>query len=316
MRFRAVCSFVFAVNLLLPSLSRAQGYLENPTPDSFQSGQGIIRGWHCNATKIEIEVDGTTIVQAPYGTLRYDTQSVCGDANNGFGFQINWNNLGDGQHSLRVLADGQEFGQATFKVTTLGVDYLRGASGTHALELAGSPYSPVLIQWSEPLQNFVIVASSTSKGTFPLDDLLGQWDFSYLGNGTTVHESYNLEEVDESEPEAIIVGTDLQDDGIVNVGFVADLDFSPGPYDFFLADPDSSQCEIFYFNVTGANTVAGIEQTVTVNADDVCYPSASGGPTQPMTGIRTAPAPSTASQLAPETAAKQPYSNFQVGAIR
>jgi hypothetical protein len=149
---------VFAVSLLLPSIARAQGYLENPTPNSFQSGQGIIVGWHCNAGRIDIEVDGTILVQASYGTLRYDTQGVCGDANNGFGFQLNWNNLEDGQHSLRVLADGQEFGRATFTVTTLGVDVLTGASGSYQVPFAGKE---VTLTWSEPLQNFVITGSTT-----------------------------------------------------------------------------------------------------------------------------------------------------------
>lgn len=303
MRFRVVYSILFAGMLLLPSLSRAQGNLENPTPNSFQSGQGIIVGWYCNATKIEAEIDGTITVQVPYGTLRYDTQSVCGDANNGFGFQINWNNLGDGQHSLRVLADGQEFGRATFTVTTLGVDVLTGASGTYALDFADRH---VAIQWSQPLQNFVIIASSSSSGTVPLDDLLGRWDFSYPSNGTTVHEYYDLQEVDESEPEAIILGTDFQDNGPVIAGYVADLTSAPVPYEFFLLDPDIGHCELFLFNKTGVDKVEGVEQSASVNASGVCDGSALIGPTQPMTGVRTTPAPSAASQLAPYTVAIQP----------
>jgi hypothetical protein len=158
MQFRVACSIVFAVSLLLPSLAGAQGHLENPTPNSFQSGQGIIVGWHCNASKIEIEVDGSILVQASYGTLRGDTQAVCGDANNGFGFQLNWNVLGDGQHSLRVLADGQEFGRATFTVTTLGVEVLTGASGSYQVPFVGKE---VTLTWSEPLQNFVITSATT-----------------------------------------------------------------------------------------------------------------------------------------------------------
>ena len=45
MRCRVACSVVFAVSLLLPSLSQAQGLkanLENPAPNSFQSGIGVL----------------------------------------------------------------------------------------------------------------------------------------------------------------------------------------------------------------------------------------------------------------------------------
>jgi hypothetical protein len=296
MQFRGACRVMLAVSLLLPAFARAQGLkanLENPAANSFQSGIGVLSGWVCDAQRVEVEFDGQSSLrfQVAYGTTRGDTTSTCGDANNGFGMTVNWNLLGDGQHQVRALADGVEFANHTFKVTTLGAEVLTGASGTNTLELAGSPYSPVLIQWSEPLQNFVIVASSTSQGTFPLDDLLGQWDFSYPSNGTTVRETYNLEVVDESEPEAIILGSDLQDKEEVFVGYVADLTSGPQQYDFYLADPDSGRCAVFFFNVTGANTVEGVEQNAPAIANNLCDASTATGPTVPMTGSRTALAP-------------------------
>ena len=57
----------------------AQQMLENPQPDSFQSGIGVISGWACEATQIEIAFDGGAPTTAAYGTSRGDTQSVCGD---------------------------------------------------------------------------------------------------------------------------------------------------------------------------------------------------------------------------------------------
>ncbi len=293
MQFLSACRVMFLVSLLLPALAQAQGLkanLENPAPNSFQSGIGVISGWVCNAQRIEVEFDGLNSLrfQVAYGTMRGDTIPVCGDENNGFGMTVNWNLLRDGQHKVRVLADGVEFASHTFKVTTLGHEFLTGASGRYALDFAGDR---LLIQWSQSLQNFVIVASSSAKGTFPLDDLLGRWEFSYPSNGTPVRESYELEVVDESEPEAIILGTDLQDKEIVNVGYVADLTAGPRQYDFYLADPDSGQCKVFFFNVTGANTVEGIEQSAPLQGTRVCDASTAGGPTQPMTGTRTAPAP-------------------------
>ena len=156
----ALCLCVFITS---PAL--AQGKLENPTPGSNQSGQGLISGWVCNASTIEIVVNGSIRVQAPYGSLRGDTRATCGDVNNGFGFQVNWNELGDGTHSLVVLADGNQFAQATFTVKTLGVPVLTGASGSY--QLPGFAGKDVTIQWSEALQNFVIVDAQNAKECDP-----------------------------------------------------------------------------------------------------------------------------------------------------
>lgn len=90
--------------------------LENPQPGAFVSGIGAISGWVCDADKIEIEFnnDAANRWQAGYGTLREDTYGVCGDTNNGFGLLYNWNNLGNGIHTVRALADGVEFARAVF----------------------------------------------------------------------------------------------------------------------------------------------------------------------------------------------------------
>ena len=89
--------------------------LENPQPGAFVSGIGAISGWVCDADKIEIEFnnDAANRWQAGYGTLREDTYGVCGDTNNGFGLLYNWNNLGDGIHTVRAFADGVEFASST-----------------------------------------------------------------------------------------------------------------------------------------------------------------------------------------------------------
>src|SRR5262245_57359880 len=124
MRTLFIVAFCF-----ITSTARAQGLLENPAQDSFQSGLGLISGWHCTAQRIEIEIDRIRTL-ASRGTPRSDTRDQCGDTNNGFGLLINWNDLGDGSHEINVLADGQPFARATFIVTTLGTDFLRGKSAT------------------------------------------------------------------------------------------------------------------------------------------------------------------------------------------
>lgn len=132
--------------------------LENPAPGSFQSGLGLISGWVCNASRIDIDIDGRATFQAAYGTGRADTQSACGDTNNGYGLLFNWNLVGDGTHFVRILADDVEVGRSTFTVATLGLgEFLRGLSGTFTVP--GFPQSgrSTQIQWQESGQNFVII---------------------------------------------------------------------------------------------------------------------------------------------------------------
>lgn len=138
---------------IYPSSEPPVGVLENPQPNSPVSGIGLISGWVCTASRIDLLIDGTP-VQAAYGTSRADTRPVCGDDNNGFGFLVNWNSLGDGPHTVVALANGIEFGRATVTVTTLGQEFLTGASGRYTLRFNGRT---VTVEWREELQNFVIV---------------------------------------------------------------------------------------------------------------------------------------------------------------
>ena len=133
------------------------GILENPAPGSFQSGIGLISGWLCTATRVDVDVDGRATVQAVYGTERGDTQSACGDTSNGYGLLVNWNLLGDGSHHVRILADGFEVASSTFTVTTLGLgDFPRGLTGTFALANFPQNGRQTQVQWQESQQNFVI----------------------------------------------------------------------------------------------------------------------------------------------------------------
>ena len=107
--------------------------------------------------RVEIEIDGTDIFEAAYGTDRMDTAEICDDSNTGFGLRLNWNEFGDGEHTLRALADGEEFGRATFTVTTLGETLLTGASGVYDLPDFPEPNTIVTVEWHEASQNFVII---------------------------------------------------------------------------------------------------------------------------------------------------------------
>jgi hypothetical protein len=142
------------VSAIYPGSSPAlRGNLENPKPGSFTSGIGTISGWVCSANRIDLQLDGSITVQSPYGSLRGDTEGVCGDTNNGFGYLVNWSGFVPGQHTLVALADGVEFARATFTVSTFGESFVTGVSGTYTVPFYGRNVS---MQWQESLQNFVI----------------------------------------------------------------------------------------------------------------------------------------------------------------
>jgi hypothetical protein len=170
---RAVMGMIaLAVGFTTPSSLWAKGFLDNPQAGSFQSGLGVISGWVCDASRIDLIIDEGTPFAVPYGTDREDTIGECSDANNGFGFLLNWNLLKDGTHTIRALADGVQFGSAMFTVTTiLGEEILSGVSGS--FRLSDFPWSgtDVIIRWEESLQNFVIESvevrgPEVSVGTF------------------------------------------------------------------------------------------------------------------------------------------------------
>ena len=200
-----------SVGLPFPQSLRAQSVFENPPPDSFQSGVGVISGWVCDAERIDIlflprtgrtggigtvdsfaaltdasdksqeaQPEGVISYQAAYGTAREDTKEICGDIDNGFGLLFNWNRLGPGTHTVLARADGKFFGHATVTVTTLGEEFLTGASGHFVVEDFPTADKDIRLHWQQTLQNFVIQSATIPEG--PLldgtDDSVG---FGYSG---------------------------------------------------------------------------------------------------------------------------------------
>ena len=153
--------------------AQTQATLESPASGDFiQSGVGLIRGWACEASQIEISIDDGPLQAIAYGTDRPDTQVVCGDSNNGFGFTFNWNRIGDGVHNLRAFADGVEFANANFTVTTLGQEFVTGLRAQYTLRNFPSSGASPQVLWSEAHQNFVFarqvsIPASTSTPNNP-----------------------------------------------------------------------------------------------------------------------------------------------------
>ena len=138
--------------------------LENPAPGSIKSGVGVVSGWICDADELEVSFNQGERQFMPYGSERVDTLSVCDDTDNGFGLLINYNNLGDGPHTVTLYADGEVATQVQFNVRTLGTDFLRGVTGQGSVELSDGKH--VAIQWQETVQGFTITDYNYT-GTFP-----------------------------------------------------------------------------------------------------------------------------------------------------
>ena len=154
------------------------GYLENPGPDSFQSGIGVLSGWVCEAETVELVIDDTEHHVAAYGTDRADTQGDCGDTNNGFGLLFNWSRLSDGTHTVVALVDEVELGRATVTVTTLGEEFVEDVAGTCAVPDFPMTDETVTLVWQESNQNFVIASGAAPSG----ENRAGMADGGYLEN--------------------------------------------------------------------------------------------------------------------------------------
>ncbi len=169
--------------------AHAIGLLENPQPNAKASGVDVISGYHCDAARIDIEIDGKLTYRAGSGTPRADTQAMCGRSNTGFSLLINWNTLGTGLHVVRALGDGVEFARANANVVTLGGEFLKGLAGTMRLDNFPQPGKGVIAEWQEAQQNFVIREMLPSvpsiNGTW-FGPVLEQWsgcsDPAYNGN--------------------------------------------------------------------------------------------------------------------------------------
>ena len=141
-----------------------RGVLENPGPESSQSGVGALWGWVCDAAMVEIEIETAqgdfAWHVAEYGMERLDTQDICGDTDNGFVLLFNWNRLGAGDHMVTALVDGLELGRAMVRVTTVGEgdqeEFLAGAMGECVAEDFPHQGQRTRLEWQQNSQNFVI----------------------------------------------------------------------------------------------------------------------------------------------------------------
>ncbi len=144
-------------------LSFAEGLLEVPVVDSTESGIGVISGWHCTATRIDITIDGLSAGKAGSGTSRNDVTGICGRSDSGYSLLYNYNILTPGSHTISAYADGEVFETRQFNtVRSGGEEFLRGVSKTATISDFPSSGRTATLQWSQEKQSFVITGVSAS----------------------------------------------------------------------------------------------------------------------------------------------------------
>ena len=156
-RFRASVNMSALLCAILTVQTASAASLDAPAVGSSQSGIGLIWGWVCDASEVTIRIDDGEEIPAVYGNPRGDTESVCGDSDNGFELLWNWNLSGDGEHAVEAFADGVSIGRSVFTVTTLGMgEFVRGLNGTFTLNDFPAEGQNTTVAWSEVDQNFLI----------------------------------------------------------------------------------------------------------------------------------------------------------------
>lgn len=133
---------------------------ESPFEGQTLSGVGVIRGWVCDASSVEVQFDNLPLLAIAYGTSRADTIDLCEDDNNGYGAVFAWGLLGHGPHRARTFIDGVVVSDITFQVSGLDEPFVKGLEGVYELPDFSGPGESVTVQWSEADQNFIIVGHS------------------------------------------------------------------------------------------------------------------------------------------------------------
>lgn len=229
-------TFAVFVLLLIPFIAWSAATLENPSPGAIKSGVSLISGWICDAAELEVSFDGGPRVFVPYGSDREDTRGVCGDVDNGFGLLFNYNELGDGPHTITLYADGRATTQVNFSVQTLGTNFLRGVSGQGTIPLSNG--ATVTVRWEETTQGFAIIGyeedggggngTGRSRGDLSeLRPLLGEWGLEITRNGKVADTNIVLTDI-QTTPHGtpMLVGEILWTDGKwlpVEGGYAADF---------------------------------------------------------------------------------------------
>ena len=147
------------VSLLASTAAARAAFLESPAHEATLSGIGFISGWKCDAANITVTIDEGDHLSVAMHQERGDLliQKTCGETiRHGFIMQINWANVGDGEHTVVAYDNGMEFDRATFTVGSTGEEFLSGVRRRTVVDGFPAPGERALLEWNESTQHFEI----------------------------------------------------------------------------------------------------------------------------------------------------------------
>ena len=152
-----------------PEPTDATGSLDDPPNNGSRSGIGLIRGWVCQATSVEVVIRGPReggqqvvfTIPTPYGSVREQAaidQCQHTSRNIGFAAQFNYNILEEGTYTAEARADGETIETNTFEVIRISDQvYLEGVGEEVVVRDFPRTGDTLTLEWDEASQNFQIV---------------------------------------------------------------------------------------------------------------------------------------------------------------
>lgn len=162
---------LFLASLALAGAAHAG--LEIPANGSVQSGIGLVSGWHCDASQVEVLIDGFPALAAATRLPRGDTQGVCGRTDTGFALLFNYNALSLGRHVITVLADKRFVGGGEFRVAHAGSEFMTGKRASVVVRHFPAFGDTTTLAWDEEKQNFSIVDVAKAQQEVPVGAYFG-----------------------------------------------------------------------------------------------------------------------------------------------
>ena len=164
-RTRSTSTVTSAVTFNIPEEDRPARdvTIEVPAEGSTMNGVDLISGWSCLGGELAAEfrnAAGEVLGTFPlaHGTARADTESACGDTDNGFSATMNWNLLGPGTRTIRLIQNGEELASQTFSVVAFEEEFITGASGMCSVDDFPTAGQGVTLEWDESQQRFAVTA--------------------------------------------------------------------------------------------------------------------------------------------------------------
>ena len=81
---------------------------------------------------------------------------MCGDGDNGFSATFNWNLLGSGEKTARLIRNGEEVKKQTFMVAAFDTEFVTGASGMCTIADFPDAGKNATFVWEQSQQGLVL----------------------------------------------------------------------------------------------------------------------------------------------------------------